>query len=84
MHLYCTQCEQGTLLAAFNVIHDRADRVVLRLPPNTIKLDTLQSLEPDGSWRPASAHLEDLGPTERLVVSQPLAPLDGLFLLQRR
>lgn len=81
MHLYRMQAsQQGVLLAAFNVVADRAKRVVLRLPKGQIDYRSLLLLDEDGKWRPAEVQVKANEKTEKIIVNRPIEPLEGLFL----
>ncbi len=83
-HLYRTPFPGGRLFAAFNVIQDETERVVLRLPKNEAGRGDWQYLGETGEWEPAPAHWSGKGDTARLVIDRPLRPLEGLFLRQSR
>lgn len=76
MHVYCAPVSGGTLVAAFNVLHDTAARVTLRLPESEATRGNWKWLTPSGEWEPAKLERRD----GRLIVQQPLPPLQGLFL----
>jgi hypothetical protein len=79
MHAYRMPCARGTLFAAFNVILDPAEQVVLRLPTgeaaNTV--GRWQELNTSGEWQPAPVTVSD----NQVVLSRPLRALQGAFLL---
>jgi hypothetical protein len=83
MHLYRTSTSEGVLFAAFNVVTDTAQRVVLRVPKEQISYDKLERLDADGKWQPANVQVSSDEMTERIIVNSEIAPLEGLFLLAR-
>ena len=81
MHLYRVRASRGMLFAAFNVIDDRAERIVLGVPKGQIDTRKLQVLTDNGDWRAANAQLLPGRMTERIIVDTAVGPLEGLFLL---
>lgn len=79
MHAYRMRCARGTLFAAFNVILDPAEQVVLRLPPGEAAstVGKWQVLAPSGAWETAPIVISG----DQVLLAQPLPVLQGAFLL---
>ncbi|MBN1342554.1 MAG: hypothetical protein JXQ73_07730 [Phycisphaerae bacterium] len=82
MAVYRSRTEKGLLLAAFNLIQDTAPRLVLRLPRGQIRPRSLTLLTDQGQWQSVEVTVEARGTSERIILDRPIAPLEGVFLLQ--
>ena len=81
MHVYRGRASEGTLFAAFNVVQDRAERLVLRVPKGQVSREKLRILTADNKWQPVKAEVLADETTERIIIEKQIGPLEGLFLL---
>ena len=80
MHVYRAPISGGTLFAAFNVIQDLAERLVLRVAGGQVSGGKLQILDQGGRWRRADARICSQGLSEQIIVNTEIPALEGLFL----
>lgn len=81
MHAYRMPCARGSLFAAFNVILDPAEKVVLRLPAGEAASTEGRwyELTDSGKWERAPVIISE----NRVVLSRRVLPLQGTFLLRQ-
>ena len=84
MHVYRNKLSMGTLFVALNAINDYANCVTFRMPRNQVDTEKLEHLRPNGCWKKANVTLRSLSTTDLITVHQNVAPLEGLFLLNRK
>ncbi len=81
MSVYRAPSQSGIVIAAFNLIMDTVQRLVLQLPEKQIDPARIQILSEDGKWQPANAKVTMTNNSSKIVVDKKIPPLQAAILL---
>ncbi len=80
---FCYRAEtgEGTFIAAINILLDKADRCVFRLPVGQLDTKNIKVLNERGKWESVNATTITTDGADILTIEREIAPLDGIFVL---
>ena len=81
LHLYRVKTHKGILFAAFNVLLDEIDEVVIRLPKNQIQAETALMLDKQGHWQKQRLSITQNHTCAKIHSADRVGPLAGVFIL---